>query len=69
MTQMNMSTKQKQTHRHREQTYGCQEGWRGRRGMDGEFGVSICRQNCVTLDKIKKTYCDNSILIIFIIGT
>ena len=32
---MNLSTKQKQTHRHREQTYGCQggggegEGWTG----------------------------------------
>ena len=24
MTQMNLSIKQKQTHRHREQTYGCQ---------------------------------------------
>ena len=30
-------TKQKQTHRHREQTWGCQGG--GRSGMDGEFGV------------------------------
>ena len=26
MTQMNLSTKQKQTHRHREQTSGCQGG-------------------------------------------
>ena len=36
MSQMNLSTKQKQTHRHREQTGGCQEGgscggrWSGR---------------------------------------
>ena len=27
MTQMNLFTKQKQTHRHREQTCGCQEKW------------------------------------------
>ena len=26
MAQMNLSTKQKQTHRHREQTCGCQGG-------------------------------------------
>ena len=25
---MNLSIKQKQTHRHREQTYGYQRGWR-----------------------------------------
>ena len=33
-TQMNTSTKQKQIHRHREQTCGCQggEGW-GREGL------------------------------------
>ena len=37
--QMNLSTKRKQTHRHRGQTCGCQGG-RGGRGMDGEFGVS-----------------------------
>ena len=40
---MNLSTKQKQTHRHREQTCGCQ----GQRvvggGMDWEFGVSRCK--------------------------
>ena len=38
MTQMNLSMKQKQTHRHREQTCGCQEG-----GMDWEFGTSRCK--------------------------
>ena len=43
MAQMNLSTKQKQTHRHGEQTCGCQ-GEGGRSGMDGEFGVSICKQ-------------------------
>ena len=33
MTQMNSSMKQKQTHRHREQICGCQEGGRGRAGL------------------------------------
>ena len=43
MTQMNLSTKQKWTHRHREQTGGCQggRGWKGE--MDWEFGVSRCK--------------------------
>ena len=38
MAQMNLSTGQKQTRRHREQTCGCQGS-----GMDGEFGVSRCK--------------------------
>ena len=39
---MNLLTKQKQTHRHREQTCGCQgEGAEG--GMEGEFGTSRCK--------------------------
>ena len=42
MAQMNLSTKQKQTHKHREQTYGCQEGGGGS-GMDWAFGVSRCK--------------------------
>ena len=37
-----LSMKQKQTHRHREQTCGYQEvGYGG--GMDWEFGVSRCK--------------------------
>ena len=40
MAQMNLFTKQKQTHRHREQTYGCQGG---ARGTDWEFGVGGCK--------------------------
>ena len=46
MTQKNLSTKQKQTHRHREQTYGCQggrsvgEGWIGSLGL-GEANYYI----------------------------
>ena len=48
MAQINLSTKQKQTHRHREQTCGCQGGWGkegdgGRRGMDWEFRVGRCK--------------------------
>ena len=36
MAQMKLSTKQKQTHRHREQTCGCQgevRGWTGSLGL------------------------------------
>ena len=33
MTQMNLSMKQKQTHRHSEQTYGCQGGEGGGGGI------------------------------------
>ena len=40
MGQMNLPTKL--THRHREQTCGCQGGGRGS-GMDGEFGVGRCK--------------------------
>ena len=40
---MNPSTKQKGTHRHREQTCGCQGG-QGGSGMDWEFGVGRCKQ-------------------------
>ena len=42
MIQMNVSMKQQQTHRHREQTSGCHRagGWRG---MDWEPGVSSCK--------------------------
>ena len=38
MTQMNLSRKQKQTHRHREQTCGRQGG-----GEDWELGISRCK--------------------------
>ena len=43
MAQMNLPTRQKQTHRHREQTC-CQGGggWGGS-GMDGEFWGSRCK--------------------------
>ena len=39
---MNLSTKQKQTCGHREQTCGCQGGGE-RREIDWEFGVSGCK--------------------------
>ena len=38
MTQMNLPMKQTQTHRHRDQTCGCQGGKSG--WMDWEFGIS-----------------------------
>ena len=39
---MDLSMKQKQTHRHGEQTCGCQVG-RGGGGKDWEFGISRCK--------------------------
>ena len=39
---MILSTEQKQTHGHGEQTCGCQEEGGGS-GMDWEFGVSRCK--------------------------
>ena len=42
MTQMNLSTENKQTHGHGEQTCGSQGGG-GESGMDWEFGVSRCK--------------------------
>ena len=38
---MNLSTKEKQIHRHREQTCGCQG--RGVGGKDWEFGINRCK--------------------------
>ena len=38
---MSLFTKQKQTHKYRKQTYGCQSGGGG--GGDWEFGVSRCK--------------------------
>ena len=42
MIQINVSTKQKQTHIHREQTCGCRGG-KGWEGKDWEFGISRCK--------------------------
>ena len=42
MTQMNLSVKQKQTHKHREQTCGDQVG-EGRGVMDWGLGISRCK--------------------------
>ena len=42
MAQMNLPTEQKQTHRHGQQTCGCQAGG-GWSEMDWEFEVSICK--------------------------
>ena len=40
MIQINLYTKQKQTHRHRKQTYGCQWGKGGEGGINWEHGVN-----------------------------
>ena len=40
MIQINISMKQKLTHRHREQTCGCQGGGGVRGGKEWEFGIS-----------------------------
>ena len=40
MTQMNLSMKQKQTHKHRKQTGHCPKGGRVREVKDWEFGIS-----------------------------
>ena len=42
MVQINLSTKHKQTHRHRAQTCGC-PGREGGREVDWEFGVGWCK--------------------------
>ena len=39
---MNLSTKQKQTHSHREEICHCQEV-EGGTGMDWDFGISRCK--------------------------
>ena len=39
MTQMNLSMKQKQTQRHREQTCDCQGGGRVGEGQSGSVGL------------------------------
>ena len=39
---MNLPTEKRQTHRHGEQTCGCQGGG-GESGMEWEFGVSRCK--------------------------
>ena len=39
---MNLSTKQKQIHKHSEQTCGCQRGG-GEIGMDWELGINRCK--------------------------
>ena len=40
IVQMNLYTKQKQTHRHRKQTYGCQKGGGMGKGWIGSLGLA-----------------------------
>ena len=50
---MNLSTKQKQTHRQGEQTCDCQGGRRG--GVEWEVGVGRCK--LLYVEGINKSYC------------
>ena len=50
MAQRNLSTEQKQTHIHEEETCGCQGGGRGSE-MDREFGVSRIQTFTFRMDK------------------
>ena len=50
MTQMNLPMKQKQIHRYREHTGGCQSG-RDEAGMNWEFGTSKCKHIIYRMDK------------------
>ena len=54
MARMSLSTEQKQTHRHREQTYGCQGGGR-RSGKNWNFGVG--RRKLLHLEWINNEVC------------
>ena len=45
MIQMNLFTKQKQTHRHREQTCGCQGGRWEEEGRIGSLGLADANYN------------------------
>ena len=40
---MNLSKKQKHTHRPREKTCGCQRGLWGGEGLDWDFEISKCK--------------------------
>ena len=43
---MNLPMKQKETHRHREQTCGCQGGWGGK-GKDWKSGIGRYKLLCI----------------------
>ena len=51
MSEMNLSVKQKQTHRHREQNCGCQGEGRVGEEWTRSFGISQC--TLLYIEKIK----------------
>ena len=53
---MKISTKQKQTHRHKEQTCGCQ-GEQGEGGEDWECGINRCKLESTGWKISKKRSC------------
>ena len=48
---MNLSTKQKQTHRHREETCGCQGGGEVEDGWSGSLGLADANYYIYRMDK------------------
>ena len=62
MTQMNLSTKQKETHRHRKQTY--QRGSRG--GIKEELGINKC--TALHIKKMDKSLLYSTWTILNILG-
>ena len=56
MTQINVSTKQKQTLRHREETCGCQGAGRIEEGRNGNLVLSESSYY-IQDDKTTKSYC------------
>ena len=58
MTHMNLSTKHKQTHRHKEQTHGCQSG-----GGDGkEWSKLLATHGCQSGGGDRKEWSRNGVV-------
>ena len=55
MRQMNLSLKQKQTQRHREQTCGCQVGSRLGKEQSGNLGLADANYYIYRMDKKQGT--------------
>ena len=63
---MNLFTKQKQTHRHRKQTYGYQKG-KGVGGINQEFGISRYKLLCIKQINSKVLLCSTGNYIQYIV--
>ena len=58
MIQINLFTKQEQTHRHRIQTYGYQRGKQSGRGINQEFVISRYQPGVCLVAQLCPTLCD-----------